>query len=657
MKQASVVSWFVLLALASLRPSAAVAATIHDAVRAGNLTEVRTLVARDPAVVNQRDARGLTPLHVASETGDVAIAAFLVTRGAGVNAVDELGRTPVHLAASAGHGETADVLLASGADPKAVCRDGRTLLHSAAAGGLVGLMERLLETGLRVDVLDRYGRTPLLTAAAAGSDVAAAFLVARGADVNVRGDYRMTPLHEAAFSGNVDLLDVLVRHGAEVEAVNEGGSTPLLYVSQAGKADVIEWLLAHGATLDVRNRWNETPLSWPLVNGFQALVERLWPRAEALGDRELLEKYPLHRVAYHGNADAAAFLLGKGAAVTLQDESGRTPLQRAAQGGSVELARMLLDRGARLVPDPDGASPLHLAVKKGRADMARFLLQQGVEPGAHDGAGRTALDLAQEYSYPAVARVLEAAGAEPTPGAETRAVASLLSRPLGQGEAIVWSLGHCGFAVKTRTRLLIFDYFSRGPTRDRPSLANGFVDPDEIKDLEVVVFVSHAHGDHFDPVILSWQQTVKNITYVFGWNARQGDRSIDMPSPRAARTLRGMEIFTVNDEHDTVPEVAFLVKVDGLSIYHAGDYVGPIDGRGADMAYLLDKAGTVDLAFIQRVGQATALAPRVVFPTHAADREYMYGAFAREAAAKGLPSRVICPENKGDRHLISAARE
>jgi hypothetical protein len=29
----------------------------------------------------------------------------------------------------------------------------------------------------------------------------------------------------------------------------------------------------------------------------------------------------------------------------------------------------------------------------------------------------------------------------------------------------------------------------------------------------------------------------------------------------------------------------------------------------------------------------------------------MYGAFARQAAEKKLPSRVICPENKGDLFL------
>jgi ankyrin repeat protein/L-ascorbate metabolism protein UlaG (beta-lactamase superfamily) len=594
------------------------AAEIHDAARSGDLAKVQALVAKDPQAVNS---------------------------------LDELGQSPLHLAAAGGHRDVVDLLIAKGADLKAVCRDGRNLLHSAAAGGLVGLMERLVKAGFPVDRPDRYGRTPLLKAAEGGSDAAAEFLLSRGANVMSRDYYDQTPLHEAAFSGNLRLLDILVKHGAEVDARNQEGSTPLLYVSQAGRAEVIDWLLDHGAKLDVRNKFNETPLTFPLGNGLQQLVEKLWPRAEALKDRDLLEKYPLHRIAYLGIVQAAAFLLGKGLPIDLQDESGRTPFQRAAQGGSLDIARMLLDKGAKVdAPDPEGSTPLHLAVKKGQTGMVRFLLLKGADPGAKDGQGRAPLDLAGGYSYPDIEAILRDTGSKPTPGIEPHDVPTLLAKPLKDGEAIVWSLGHCGFAVKTRSRLLIFDYFSGGwPSPIQPSLANGFVDPEEIKDLEVVVFVTHAHGDHFDPVILSWRPTVKNITYVFGWNARQGGRSIDMPAPRAKTTVNGMAVFTVNDEHDTVPEVAYLVKVDGLAICHAGDYIGPIDSYKADMDYLLAKAGTVDLAFIGQFKQAESLRSRVVFPIHAANREYMYGAFAREAAEKNLPSRVICPENKGDR--------
>ena len=153
-------------------------------------------------------------------------------------------------------------------------------------------------------------------------------------------------------------------------------------------------------------------------------------------------------------------------------------------------------------------------------------------------------------------------------------------------------------------------------------------------------------------MILSWQSTVKNIKYIFGWKAAKGEKTVDMPAPRATKALGAMEIFTVNCEHNDVPEVAYLVKLDGLSIYHSGDYMGPLDTYQDDMAYLLSKAGTIDLAFIGKFQQAESLKPRVVFPIHAYNREYMYGAFARQAAEKRLSSRVILPENKGDRFQL-----
>jgi ankyrin repeat protein/L-ascorbate metabolism protein UlaG (beta-lactamase superfamily) len=623
-------------------------ALLHRAAQAGFPALVDHLL-QNGAAPASRNAYGGTLLHSAAAGGIIALVDKLIAGGANVNNPDDVGQTPLHMAAASGRADMVDHLISKGADTTAVCRDGRTLMHCAAMGGLVGLMDRLAKSGFPVDAPDRYGRTPLLKAAEAGQDKAAEFLLSRGANVMSRDFFQQTALHEAAFSGNLALLDLLVKRGADIDALNQEGSTPLLSVTQAGREDVIERLLALGAKLDVRNKYNETPLTFPLGNGFVDLVEKLWPRAEALKNKDLLEKYPLHRVAYLGIARSAEFLVGKNLPLDLQDESGRTPFQRAAQGGNVEIAQWLLARGAKVdASDPQGSTPLHLAVKKGRKDMVRFLIEKGASPRAQDGRGRTPVELAEEYVYPEVADVLLKAGAEPA--AATTDVASLLAKHLNDGQAVIWSLGHCGFAVKTRSRLLIFDYFSRGwPRPARPSLANGFIDPEEIKDLDVTVFVSHSHGDHFDPVILEWRSTIKNVRYVFGWNAGKGGRTIDLPAPRASISIGGMEVFTVNGEHNDVPETAYLVKADGLSIYHAGDYISPTAAFKTDMDYLRAKAGRIDLAFISRFEQAEALAPAVVFPMHAYNREYMYEAFAREAEEKKLPSRVIRPENKGDR--------
>jgi len=627
------------------------AALLHRSAQAGfsSLAEYLLKNGADPASTN---VYGGTLLHSAASGGLDSIIDKLAASGTNINAADDVGQTPLLLAAAAGHKDLVDKLIAKGADRKAVCRDGRTLMHCAAMGGLVDLMGRLAEAGFSVDAPDRYGRTPLLKAAEAGSDKGAEFLLSRGAKIMSRDSFQQTPLHEAVFSGNLRLLEVLVKHGAEVDALNKEGSTPLLYVTQTGREEVVEWLLAHGAKLAVRNSYGETPLTFPLGNGFVGLAEKLWPRAEALKDKDLLEKYPLHRAAYLGVTGAVSFALNKGVPVELKDESGRTPFQRAAQGGNVEVARMLLSKGAMVdAPDPDGSTPLHLAVKKGRKDMVRLLLEKGAAVAAKDGRGRTPHELAAEYGYPDVDDVLTQAGAAPKAGGAPMDVRSLLAKPLKDGQAIVWSLGHCGFAVKTRTRLLIFDYFSRGGARPaKPSLANGFVDPEEVKDLDVTVFVSHSHGDHFDPVILGWRPVVKNIRYIFGWNARKGERTMDMPAPRSTASLDGLEIFTVNGEHNDVPETAYLVKLDGLSIYHAGDTISPTAAFKADFEYLRGKAGRIDLAFVSQFEQAEALASAVVFPMHFNNREYMHVGFAREAAEKKLPSRIVAPENKGDRY-------
>jgi L-ascorbate metabolism protein UlaG (beta-lactamase superfamily) len=79
-----------------------------------------------------------------------------------------------------------------------------------------------------------------------------------------------------------------------------------------------------------------------------------------------------------------------------------------------------------------------------------------------------------------------------------------LKEALNDGEAYIWYLGHTGWAVKTKNHLLIFDYVWVPRSSDipeNPSLSDGYIDPAEIKDCSVFVFVSHSHGDHFDPAI------------------------------------------------------------------------------------------------------------------------------------------------------------
>lgn len=120
---------------------------------------------------------------------------------------------------------------------------------------------------------------------------------------------------------------------------------------------------------------------------------------------------------------------------------------------------------------------------------------------------------------------------------------------------------HSGFAVETENKVLVFDYYSLGKRLD-------FFEPQKYSQKEIVFFVSHNHEDHFDTRIFQWAQTV---SYVISDDIKldpefQGD--VLLVKPHATYSFHGMTIETLksNDEG-----VAFVVEVDGKTIYHAGD--------------------------------------------------------------------------------------
>jgi L-ascorbate metabolism protein UlaG (beta-lactamase superfamily) len=194
------------------------------------------------------------------------------------------------------------------------------------------------------------------------------------------------------------------------------------------------------------------------------------------------------------------------------------------------------------------------------------------------------------------------------PGSDDRGVrpSALGQTPVIQappaGGAFIWYLGHCGYAVRTRNHFLIFDYQEErdGPrpkTRPAlPSLAEGWIVPDEIKDLKVRVFVSHSHSDHFSPIVYSWKKEIPDIAYYFGWQAGADPSVHYFVLPRTELISDGLEISTINSHHSGVFESAFLVKVDGLIIYHNGD-CQPADAA-KENDFLRTKTDRIDLAFV-----------------------------------------------------------
>jgi len=168
----------------------------------------------------------------------------------------------------------------------------------------------------------------------------------------------------------------------------------------------------------------------------------------------------------------------------------------------------------------------------------------------------------------------------------------------------VWYLYHSGFAVETENTFLVFDYW-----RDTPSggLSAGVIDSKEIaaKHKKVVVFSSHNHADHYNPVILRWKREIPGVEFVLSRDIPAQEGAL-MAGVNSSYCHAGLSVrtFASNDEG-----VAFLVEVDGAVIYHAGDlnwwhWEGEPDDYNEDMARRykaqVDKLRgvSIDLAFV-----------------------------------------------------------
>ena len=150
-------------------------------------------------------------------------------------------------------------------------------------------------------------------------------------------------------------------------------------------------------------------------------------------------------------------------------------------------------------------------------------------------------------------------------------------------QAKIQYLYHSGFAVQTGKHFLIFDYWQNQPRG--AGLTSGVINPAELKDQDVLVFASHNHPDHFNPEIMSWPKQLPGIRLILS-NDIPAVPGAYMLSPSQTLNLEDCTVRTLpsNDEG-----VAFLVDIDDLRIFHAGDlnwwhWEGEPDAYNLDMA-------------------------------------------------------------------------
>lgn len=404
---------------------------LHAAAWHGQSQVAQMLLARDHPVGYASRNRS-APLHYAAWQGQVEVAKVLIDGQANLEQRMHGGDTPLHQAAWQGHLPMLQLLTDRGASVFALKDDGDTALALSAFRGHLESSRELLRRMIGNDTADAsfwnrmrnyHGCGPLHTGASSGNADVVRLLLDANAPTSDRNDIEDTVLHRAIHSGSEESVSLLLEHRAQLEAARASDEqTPLQlailegytrmskylielraslehtradgmkaihvavlreasFLPRAGEGSVVALLAAARADPQVRSRTGLTPLALILSPGLNA---------------------PHRTTALRAIIDAKADLNAPSC------PDGSRPLHSAVTHNMQGEAAVLLERSADAnLSRPDGCTPLHLAVLKGALPFVELLLRSRADPTQTTRNNLSAVDLARQTGFEALARRLQ----------------------------------------------------------------------------------------------------------------------------------------------------------------------------------------------------------------------------------------------------------
>jgi L-ascorbate metabolism protein UlaG (beta-lactamase superfamily) len=138
-------------------------------------------------------------------------------------------------------------------------------------------------------------------------------------------------------------------------------------------------------------------------------------------------------------------------------------------------------------------------------------------------------------------------------------------------KAKIHYLYHSSFIVETNSQIFIFDYYNDNSNGQGRSLNNGVICDEILKsDKSIYVFASHGHGDHFNSLIFEWKKINPNIKYILSSDIEIKDNYPEHKVISEGESIEFKDII-VKAYGSTDIGISFMIKAEGMNIFHAGD--------------------------------------------------------------------------------------
>ncbi len=335
---------------------------------------VRFLVKRGARI--EDGAGGMPPLHFAALADQTERIRELLKAGASPNEPDARGRTPLMLASDGASLDTVAALLDSGAKAS----DQAFLIAMSAPEPDTAIL--LIKRGANVNAKDAHGNSalhialhlwafphgvsqadyPVLYAQLAKIDTLIQALLDKGGNVNTLKGNQRTPLHEAVSRERNRIfkrkswVGELLERGADPNAGSERYASPLIDAidPQRPSDEIPRLLIEKGANVNANASESITILQSAMAQKDFALARLLVEKGAKVDVLDDARKTPLMWAAYHGQLDLSKLLKERGANIHAVDALGQTSLDLAVKGKHTDVADFLRGRGVKetVVPAP-----------------------------------------------------------------------------------------------------------------------------------------------------------------------------------------------------------------------------------------------------------------------------------------------------------------
>jgi ankyrin repeat protein len=314
----------------------------------GALASLKELLISNPSLLNLPQKYSnrygevtATPLNASLAERQVEISDYLFRVGVDVNAQDDHWGTALHVAVQTGQLAVIKMLLDKGADPNVKNHKGFTPLELALLQWENDEAIELLTPLSNLKELDinKWGFSKPFTASDCASNGALAslkeLLLSNPSLLNLpqkctdhlfRKISIVTPLNASLYARQVEISDYLFQVGVDVNAQDEHWGTALHLAVATGQPDLIKTLLKKGADPNVKNHEGFTPLELALLHeGNDEAIELL----TALTNLKEIDEQGLsilHRALAIESPERFSALIRHGADINCKDLEGNTPL-------------------------------------------------------------------------------------------------------------------------------------------------------------------------------------------------------------------------------------------------------------------------------------------------------------------------------------------